>query len=124
MNKIITILLVLTAIALLQPVPAQAQGTAGHENNCTVVNVSASSIALQVVCASGTVNYAFVTGASQLGNPSTSCPSIDFETLKLFASVALAARVSGLVLTVWYNNQCLPGTLDVHAITGLEMKGN
>jgi hypothetical protein len=123
-NKIIPVSLVLTAIALIHPVQARAQGSPGHENNCTVVNVSASSIALQVICASGSINYAFVTGASQLGNPATSCPSIDLESLKLLAGIALAARVSGLVLTVWYNNQCLPGTLDIHAITGLEMKGN
>jgi hypothetical protein len=123
-NKIIAVSLALTAIALIHPVPAQAQGVAGHENNCTVVNVSASSTELHVICASGTINYGFVTGALQLGNPATSCPTIDLDTLKLFSAIALTARVSGLVLTVWYNNQCIPGTLDIHAITGLEMKGN
>ena len=124
MNKIITVLLVLTAIALIHPVPAQAQGVAGHENNCTVVNVSATSTAVQVVCASGTVNYGFVTGTLQLGNPATSCPTIDFETMKLLFATALTARATGLVMTVWYNDQCIPGTLDIHAIQGLELKGN
>jgi hypothetical protein len=123
-NKIIPISLALTAIALIHPVPAQAQGVPGHENNCTVVNMSATSTSLEVICASGTINYGFVTGASQLGNPATSCPTIDLDTLKLLSAIALTARVSGLVLTVWYNDQCLPGTLDIHAITGLEMKGN
>jgi hypothetical protein len=124
MNKIIPVLLALTAFALIHPVPAQAQGVPGHENNCTVVNVSASSIAVQVVCASGTVNYGFLTGALQLGNPATSCPTIDFDTLKLLFATALTARATGLVLTVWYSDQCIPGTLDIHAIQALEMKGN
>jgi hypothetical protein len=122
-NKIIPVLLALTAIALTHPVPARAAGVDGHENNCTVVTMSADSIELEVICASGTVNYAFVTGASQLGHPAT-CPTIDLETLKLLYGIALTARATGLVLTVWYSNQCLPGTLDVHAITGLELKGN
>jgi hypothetical protein len=122
-NKIIPVLLALTAVALMHPVSAQAAGVAGHENNCTVVTMSADSIELEVICASGTVNYAFVTGASQLGNPAT-CPTIDFETLKLLSAIALTAKATGLVLTVWYTNQCLPGTLDVHAIVGLEIKGN
>lgn len=124
MNKFIPVSLAMTAIALIRPVPAQAQGVPGHENNCTVINVSASSTSVQVVCASGTVNYGFVTGTSQLGNPATSCPTIDFDTMKLLFATALTARATGLVLTVWYNDQCLPGTLDIHAITGLELKGN
>jgi hypothetical protein len=123
-KKLIPVLLALTAVALIPPVPVQAVGVDGHENNCTVINMSASSIALQVVCASGSVNYAFVTNTPQLGNPANVCPTIDFDTLKLLSAVALTARATGLVLTVWYTNQCLAGTIDIHAITGLEMKGN
>jgi len=123
MSKIIPLSLALTAIALIQPIPAQAAGVEGHENSCTVVNMSADSTSLQVVCASGTVNYAFVTGASQLGHPAT-CPTVDLDTLKLLSAIALTARATGLVLTIWYTNQCYSGTLDIHAISGLEMKGN
>jgi hypothetical protein len=122
-NKIIALALALTPIAIIHPIPAQAQGTAGHENSCTVVNVGSDVGGMHLICASGSINYAFLTGASQLGNPAT-CPSVDIDTLKMIESIALTARVSGLVLTIWYTNTCLPGTLDIHAITGLEMKGN
>jgi hypothetical protein len=122
-NKIIALSMLLTASVLIDSAPVQAQGTAGHENSCTVVNVGYDAGAMHLICSSGSINYAFLTGTTQLGNPAT-CPSVDSDTLKMLDSIALAARVSGLVLTVWYSNQCIPGTLDIHAITGLEMKGN
>jgi hypothetical protein len=123
-NKIIALSMLLTTIACMGPAPAQAQATTGHENGCVVTNVGYDVGQMHVICASGSINYAFLTGAGQLGNATATCPAVDSDTLKMFDSIALAARVTGLVVTVWYTHNCVPGTLDIHAITGLEMQGN
>ena len=122
MNKIIALSLLLTALALMHPVPAHA--ATGHENSCTVVNVGYDVGEMHLICSSGSINYAFLTGANNpILGPGT-CPTVDLDSLKTFEAIALTARVSGLVLTVWYTNGCISGTLDIHAITALEMKGN
>ena len=124
MNKIMALSMLLTAIALIGPAPVRAQATTGHENGCVVTNAGYDIGELHIICASGSINYAFVTGANQLGNTGAPCPAVDSDTLKMFDAMALTARVSGLVVTVWYTHNCIPGTLDIHVITGLEMQGN
>jgi hypothetical protein len=100
---------------MLLPTPAHA-GT-GHENQCTVTNINWSPGALNLVCASGTVYTAFQNGNVNAG----SCATVDIDTLKIYESLAIAARVSGLVMTVWYDNTC---GVTTGIITSLELKGN
>ena len=118
MNKIAAWMLPLIALSVVSPEPAQA--ATGHENNCTVININWISPpdSINLVCASGTVYVAFLNG----NGPGT-CATVDIDTLKTYESLGIAARVSGLFLTVWYDNTC--GAVAVNGvITSLELKGN
>jgi hypothetical protein len=118
MNKIAALMLSLIALSMLSPEPAQA--ATGHENNCTVVNINWISPpdSINLVCASGTVYVAFLNGFG----PGT-CATVDIDTLKAYESLGIAARVSGLVVTVWWDNTC--GSNAVNGIiSSLELKGN
>ena len=118
MNKIAAWMLPLIALSVVPPEPAQA--ATGHENNCTVININWISPpdSINLVCASGTVYVAFLNG----NGPGT-CATVDIDTLKTYESLGIAARVSGLFLTVWYDNTC--GAVAVNGvITSLELKGN
>jgi hypothetical protein len=122
-NRIIALTLLLTAvIALTHPAPAHAAN--GHENSCTVTNVGFDLDEMHLICASGSINYAFVAGATNVSVSPGTCPTIDIDTLKAMTSIALTARVSGLVLTVWYTDSCVGGTIPIRAITSLELTGN
>ena len=122
MNKIMALSLLLTATAVMHQ--ARAQSTTGHENNCSVTNVGSSAASMHVICASGSINYLFLTGVPSPELSPGTCPTVDIDTFKMLESMALAARVSGLFLTIWYTHGCTGGTLDIHAITGFEMQGN
>jgi hypothetical protein len=64
-----------------------------------------------------TVYLAFLSGNSQAGT----CATVDIDTLKAYESLGIAARVSGLVVSVWYDNTC--GSAN-GVITSLELSGN
>lgn len=110
--------LLLTTFSSIHPTPVHA--VEGHENNCVVTNVGVDVGDVHVICASGSVNYAFLTGNTNAG----SCPTVDTDTMKLMESVALAARITGLVMTVWYVDTCQSSGSIIRAITSLELKGN
>jgi|SRR6185437_7360920 len=111
------VLLVAACVIRLPPVHAAT----GHENACSVVNVNYSpGGVMTIICASGSINFAFAAGASGAGT----CPTMSMDDLKLMQSIALAARVSGLFLTVWYTDSCAPGSTTARAIVSLELKGN
>jgi hypothetical protein len=120
-NKIMALSLLLTATSVMQQ--AGAQSTTGHENNCLVTNVGSGEGTMHVICASGSINYAFLTGGPNDMSPGT-CPTVGLDNFRMLNSMALAARVSGLWLTIWYTHGCTGGTLDIHAITGFEMQNN
>lgn len=122
MNKIMALSLLLTATAVMDQ--AGAQSTTGHEDNCSVTNVGSDPGSMHLICGSGSINYAFLTGGpAGSGSPGT-CPTVDIDTFKMFESTALTARASGLFVTVWYTHGCTGGTIDIHAITSLELTGN
>jgi hypothetical protein len=110
--------LLLTASAVTHSGPAHA--AAGHENDCLVTNVGVEIGDVHVICASGSINYAFLTGAANTGT----CPTVDIDTLKMLESVALTARASGLVMTIWYTDSCVSAGSTLRAISTLELKGN
>jgi len=91
---------------------AFAQLGSGHENACTVVNVNYGGGQMNVVCSSNSVYVAFLTGNSSAGN----CPTSDIDTIKIFESLSIAARVSGLPVTVWYNTGCTGATRIINSI--------
>jgi hypothetical protein len=110
----------LLIVAMLAIHPAPAQAAAGHENDCSVVNVNYSIGVMTVICASGSINMAILTGNAAAGT----CPTVDIDTMKIMTALALAARVSGLFLTVWYTDTCATGSSTFRAITSIEVKGN
>jgi hypothetical protein len=110
--------LLLATFSSTHPTPAHAAD--GHENSCLVTNVGVDLGDVHVICASGSVNYAFLTGGTGTG----SCPTVDVDTLKMMEGVALTARATGLVLTVWYTDSCQSAGSIIRAITSLELKGN
>jgi len=72
---------------------------------CTVIDVGfqndSSGRNLWVSCSqSGTTHNAWVTGSPAV--PS-GCSTIDLDTVKMWQSMALSARLSGRTGTVWYN---------------------
>jgi glycerol uptake facilitator-like aquaporin len=117
---IIALTLLLAAFLAFHPAPARAAD--GHENSCSVVNVGFQTGMLTLVCASGSVNMAILNGNSSAGT----CPTVDMDTLKIMTSQALAARVSGLVVTIWYTDACGAngGSATIRAINSIEVKGN
>jgi len=118
MNKIVGLLLTAACFAFH---PGAARAVDGHENLCSVVNVGYGPGVMTVICASGSVNMAVLTGNSTAGT----CPTVDMDSLKILTSQALAARASGLVLTIWWRDACgLNGGQTARAITGIEVKGN
>jgi hypothetical protein len=118
-KSIITWTLPLVAFLAFHPAPVRAAD--GHENSCSLVNVGFYTGVLTVICASGSVNMAILTGNSTAGT----CPTVDMDTLKIMTGQALAARVSGLVMTIWYMDGCgANGGATARAITALEVKGN
>lgn len=120
MKSIVTGTLLLATFLAFHPAPARAAD--GHENGCDVINVGYYTGVLTIVCASGSVNMAILTGNSSAGT----CPTVDIDTLKAMTSQALAARVSGLVLTIWYTDACGAdgGSATIRAINSIEVKGN
>jgi hypothetical protein len=117
-TKIIATMLLSVALLAIHPAPAQA--AAGHENSCSVVNVNYSIGTMTVICATGSINMAILNGASIAGT----CPTVDMDTMKIMTSLALAARVSGLFLTIWYTDTCATGSPTIRAIQSIEVKGN
>jgi hypothetical protein len=119
------VMLALLAAACVIRIPA-VQAANGHENNCSVVNVNYSpgtpGGTMTIICASGSINFAYVTGNNNSG--AGTCPTMSLDDLKLMQSIALAARVSGLFLTVWYTDTCATGSTTWRAITSIELKGN
>jgi hypothetical protein len=108
-------------VALIAIHPTHAQAAAGHENSCSVVNVNYSIGVMTVICATGSINMAILNGASIAGT----CPTVDMDTMKIMTSLALAARVSGLFLTIWYTDTCGAGLAPTtRAIQSIEVKGN
>ena len=119
MTKIVATLLLFAAFLVIQPTRVQA--AAGHENSCSVVNVNYSVGVMTVICATGSINMAILTGSSIAGT----CPTVDMDTMKILTSLALAARVSGLFLTIWYTDTCGAGLAPTtRAIQSIEVKGN
>lgn len=119
MTKIISTMLLSVALLAIHPAPAQA--AAGHENSCSVVNVNYSIGVMTVICASGSINMVILNGASAAGT----CPTVDIDTMKIMTSLALAARVTGLFLTIWYTDACgADGSQTIRAIQSIEVKGN
>jgi hypothetical protein len=111
--------LLLGAILALYANPVRA--AAGHENSCLAVNVNYGGGAMTIVCSSGSINMALLNGSSQAGT----CPTVDIDDLKILTSLALAARVSGLVMTIWYTDACgAGGSQTIRAIASIEVKGN
>jgi hypothetical protein len=119
MKHIIACALLLAALLAYRPETAHAAD--GHENNCSVVNVGYYTGVLTIICASGSINMVLLTGNSNAGT----CPTAPMDTIKIMTSQALAARVSGLVLTLWYTDNCgAYGSATIRSITSLEVKGN
>ena len=124
MTKSLVMMALLVAACVIRVPDVHAAN--GHENNCSVINVNYSpgtpGGTMTVICASGSINLAFVTGNANSG--AGTCPTMSLDDLKLMQSIALAARVSGLFLTVWYTDTCATGNTTYRAITGMELKGN
>lgn len=119
MKKSLVMMTLLAFACVIRIPPVHAAN--GHENACSVINVNYSpGGVMTVICASGSINLAFMTGNSGAGT----CPTMTLDDLKLMQSIALAARVSGLFLTVWYTDTCAVGSTTYRAITSLELKGN
>jgi hypothetical protein len=118
-TKIVAMTLLIVAMLAIHPAPAQA--AAGHENSCSVVNVNYSIGVMTIICATGSINMAILTGSSNAGT----CPTVDIDTMKIMTGLALAARVSGLFLTIWYTDTCVAGGASTtRAIQSIEVKGN
>ena len=119
MKSIIAWTLLLAALFAFHPAPARAAD--GHENSCSVINVGYYTGVLTIVCASGSVNLAILTGNGGAGT----CPTVDIDTLKAMTAQALTARTAGLVLTIWYTDACgAGGSATIRAINSIEVKGN
>lgn len=119
MKKSLVMMALLAAVCVIR-VP-QVHAAAGHENACSVVNVGyGPGGPLTIICASGSINLAFLAGANNNGT----CPTMSLDDLKLLQGIALAARVSGLFLTVWYTDNCAVGSATYRAINSIELKGN
>jgi hypothetical protein len=112
--------LALLFIAVLILQPGRAQAADGHENNCTAINVNYGGGIMTIVCSSGSINMAILNGNSQAGT----CPTVDIETMKILTSLALSARVSGLVMTLWWTDACANGSQTIRALNSIEVKGN
>jgi hypothetical protein len=119
-KKIAVLIVLMMSLCMIHVDPAQAAN--GHENACSVINVNYSpGGVMTIVCGSGSLNFAFVGG---FNNGSGTCPTMSMDDLKLMQSIALAARVSGLFLTIWYTDTCAAGSTTYRAITSIELKGN
>ena len=123
MNRILALTLLLTA-AITLTLPAPVHAANGSESNCTVTNVGFDLDQMHLICASGSINYVFVTGVTNASVAPGTCPTVDMDTLKAMTSIALAARLTGLFVTIWYTDSCVGGTIPIRAITSLELKGN
>jgi hypothetical protein len=106
----------------------QAGAASGNEALCTVNNVnyslSGASRVMYLGCASGNQYYIFLNSS-----PPTGCGRTDVDTIKMWQSLATAARLSGKVLNVWWDDAPVTGTCTATApvtrsITALELKGN
>ena len=120
MIRISTLALLLGALLGLHANPVRA--ATGHEPNCLAVNVNYSpGGVMTIVCASGSINFVFLNGSSQAGT----CPTMNLDDLKIMTSLALAARVSGLYMQLWYTDACgAEGSQTFRAINSIEVTGN
>ena len=120
MSKIAALTLLIAASFAFHPGTAHAAD--GHENSCSVINVGFYPGVLTIICgATGSTNFGFLNGNTSAGT----CPTIDMDTLKIWTSQALAARASGLFLTIWYTDSCgALGNATYRSITSIEVKGN
>jgi hypothetical protein len=117
--KIATLTVLLAVFLAFQPRSAHA--AAGHENACTVINVNYSETVMTIICGSNSINMGLLNGSSSAGT----CPTVNMDTIKIWVSLALAARVSGLYLTIWYTDGCgADGSATIRAINSIEVKGN
>lgn len=109
-------ILILSLTFLLGPVPGTAHA-ATAEANCTLRTVGYNHDSTQrfihLVCANNTVHIAYNTG----GN----CPAISIDTLKIWHSTALAAKLANKPVTIWWNSVTCAGTSPKRYISGIEL---
>jgi len=116
MNRIAAIILSVIVSSMSFAEPARA--ATGHEANCSVTNINWTPPGvINLVCASGNVYLAFISGYSNAGT----CQTTDMDTLKVYESLGITARASQLSVTVWYDTAC--GRAN-GMITSLELTGN
>ena len=99
--------------------------TAAVEGGCTVRNVNWNDDGtyrfMNIVCTSNNVYYAFQS------NPDAGCSGtsaiVPLDSIRMYQSLATAARLSGKLVTLWYNtvSTCWGS---VRAISGIELKDN
>jgi hypothetical protein len=118
MRKLVMLTSLLTAFIAVAVSPRTA--SAANENNCVVTNTNFTTLTgptaklMFLVCSSGSVYASYSTGGG------TGC-TMDIDTIKLWTSISLAARLSARPLVVWYNTVTCGGA-STKIITGLEMK--
>jgi hypothetical protein len=97
--------------------------TAASESGCTVRNVNWNDDGtyrfMNLVCTSGSVYWAFQSNSD--GGCSGTPAVVSLDSIKIYQSLATAARLSGKPLTIWYStvSTCWGG---VRAISGIEFK--
>jgi hypothetical protein len=118
-----TILLSLSLAALAVCFSNDALAAATPESNCTVTTVGYSHGYLTgtgnhrfiyVVCSNNTVHIAYASA----GN--SGCPTVDTDSLKIWHNVALAAKLSGRPITIWWEPRTCAGTTSKRMISGIE----
>jgi hypothetical protein len=87
---------------------APAAAASGHENGCTVSNVSfgvgPQGSRLYVMCTSGTFYYMYLNGSTNAPNGTAGCATASIDALKLWQSEAIAAKLSGKTIQIWWTD--------------------
>ena len=120
MNAVLRLIAIGILGAVMSVAPVRnVYAAGGHENNCTIANVSFGVGSFFVVCTSGTVNAGFLPGSAYM--PSDCSTTTNMDSIKIWLAIALAARQSQQVVTVWYSDTCASGTERI--ISSIELNG-
>jgi hypothetical protein len=131
MIKALVRTLVLASLALFVAGKARADGfeapctvsTVGLEDdtNATPPNPKPTGYVpqkvLYVVCLNNTTHLAWWAGMTTANG---GCPQVSLDTVKLWQSQAMAAKLSGKPVTIYYNSITCAGASQKRVMTGIE----
>jgi hypothetical protein len=109
------IVMALSVAAFVIPASGNVEAAASSES-CPLSTVAWSADATQkfmyLICTNNTVHIAYQTGSN--------CPNLPIDTLKIWHSTALAAKLAQKPVTIWYTMVTCAGSSPKRVINTVE----